>query len=144
MGDSDRDCRSPDSSSAASPPPPPPMGSPPAPSPKFGVPPPPTPKFGVPLPRDQLLPGLPGGPRDPRPRLRPRQQPPDQLDGAALGAAARSGSEDVKPPLGIRGPPAAPPTAPGSGSAPSAGTDPRVGPGNGIFPPKPPESPPPQ
>ncbi|XP_071276994.1 LOW QUALITY PROTEIN: retinoic acid receptor RXR-alpha-B-like [Agelaius tricolor] len=99
MGDSDRDCRSPDSSSAASPPPPapPPMGSPPlGPAPALGG-------------------GL--GLGSPFPVIGSSMGSPQSLGyGSGSGSAAQlppgpvglalppgGGPEDVKPPLGIRG-----------------------------------------
>ncbi|KAM6993442.1 retinoic acid receptor RXR-beta-like [Passerculus sandwichensis] len=106
MGDSDRDCRSPDSSSAASPPPPapPPMGSPPlGPSPALGG------ALGSP-------PALGGALGSPFPVISSSMGSPQNLgygtgSGAqlapAVGLALPPGGapEDVKPPLGIRGAP---------------------------------------
>ncbi|XP_068034513.1 retinoic acid receptor RXR-beta-like [Anomalospiza imberbis] len=99
MGDSDRDCRSPDSSSAASPPPPAPppaMGSPPL-GPALGSPPP----LGSPFP---VISSSLGSPQN----LAYGAGGSPQINAAAPLALPPGAAEDVKPPLGIRGPPCAP------------------------------------
>ncbi|XP_062368285.1 retinoic acid receptor RXR-beta [Cinclus cinclus] len=117
MGDSDRDCRSPDSSSAASPPPPappPPMGSPLGPSPSLGPLPHPPPNLGSPFPVISSSLGSPPPPQNLGGGFGPVSSP--QIN-STVPPPPGSGSEDVKPPLGIRGvapaPPCAPPPGPG-------------------------------
>ncbi|XP_066426291.1 retinoic acid receptor RXR-beta-like, partial [Molothrus aeneus] len=98
MGDSDRDCRSPDSSSAASPPPPapPPMGSPPlGPSPALGG----ALGLGSPFPVISSSMGSPQGLGYGSGSGSGAQLPP----AVGLALPPGGGPEDVKPPLGIRG-----------------------------------------
>ncbi|KAM8793783.1 retinoic acid receptor RXR-beta [Eudromia elegans] len=101
MGDSDRDCRSPDSSSLSSSPPPRP---PPAAAMTSSLPPPSAP-LGSPFPViSSSAGGAPGLPPAPPLAYGPLSSP--HINSTGLHPV--SSSEDVKPPLGLRGPPCPP------------------------------------
>ncbi|XP_065510874.1 retinoic acid receptor RXR-beta [Caloenas nicobarica] len=110
MGDSDRDCRSPDSSSlSASPPPPeppPPLPPPPLLGAPMGSPLPPPPGLGSPFPVISSSMGSPGGgglPATPPIAYGPVSSPQINSTVTLPGLPPPvSSSDDVKPPLGLR------------------------------------------